>query len=309
MAAAASIITQAGAYARLPAAVYHGNPTPRPALGATGAWQIDSECPAFYFARAPFNPQRIVEPEKREFDIGSATHLAVLEPDELKRRVAVIEHHDFYSGDAKRAKELYREAGRIPLLTHEWENLLAMRDALHRHPIGSLAFKGGEAERSYFWFDEEYGIWCKARLDYRIAGSDYITDYKSAFTSNPYRFSSAIDRFGYHIKAAWYCDAVEAIEGVRPTRFAFIVQAKDPPFLISIIWLEDESLEWGRLIARRSRYVFRRCLDRGEWPAYREAETPDVDSSFVIGLRPFTKRLLEERSERGDFEALMGDGA
>lgn len=300
MAKRAAYITKPGAYDGIAHERYLGNCTPAPALNATGAWQIESECPAYFYDRASFNPDPIIE-ERRIFDIGRASHLIVLEPKLFDKRVAVIDAPDYRAYDAQRARDLRRSSGQVPLLTHELAMVTAMRNALRKHPIAKLAFRGGKAERSYFWQDRETGIWCKARPDYSMPPRDYAIDYKTSTSARPDHISRQIARLGFHVRAAWYLDAIEAIEGARPERFCFIVQSVEPPHLVSVAWLENQSLLWGRLLARHARETFARCLAAKEWPGYRPAASPLTDSAFTIGLPAWSLRELQIKFERGEF--------
>jgi PDDEXK-like domain of unknown function (DUF3799) len=291
-----------GAYDGVPIDIYHGACTPAPGISASGGWLIENECPAAYWRTSPYNPQRDQKEPKRYFDIGKAAHLLLLEESLLAREVAVIEAPDYKAKDAQRARDLYREAGKIPLLTHEHAQVEGMRDALRVHPIAQHAFKGGAIERSYFWRDEQFGIWCKCRPDYSATGFDYLVDYKTADNVKPAAIERAMASYGYFFSAAWYLDGVEAIEGVRPSRFALILQEKEPPYLISVVWIEPESLQWGRLLARHARWRFADCLARKEWPGYRPIGSADRDAAFTLGLPSWAKRALEHEFDRGAFD-------
>ncbi len=295
-----SYIAEPGAYDGVPAAIYHSHITPAPALNASGAWDLESECPAFYYARASFNPAQIVE-ESHEFDIGKASHLIVLEPKEFDRRVAIIDLPDYRSLEAQQARRLYRQAGRIPLLEREHEMLLEMRTALRRHEVGRFAFKGGKAERSYFWIDAETGIWCKARPDYTLPHGRYAVDYKTSTSANPEHFSRVMRNLGHHLRAAWYLDAYEAVEGRRPERFHFIVQSTRRPHLVAPIELDPEAEGWGRLLCRHARQTFRRCLETKDWPGYRPAISPETPGAIRVGLPGWYTRDLQARLDRGEF--------
>lgn len=292
-------ISAPGIYA-MDAETYHGEPCDAPSLGSTGARTLASECPAaFRFA---------VHQEKAAFDIGSATHLLVLEPEQFKARVQVVIGHtkkgdpsyDYTTADAKEQREAAREAGKIPLLMDEYDDVQAMREAVFSDPIAKLAFSGGAAEQSMFWRDPEFGFWCKTRPDYLPAHRRYLVDLKTSTTANPEAFAKAAVNFGYHQQAAWYLDGVEAVTGERPERFAFIVVSKKPPYLVSTCWLDEEAIEWGRILNRYARGVFAWCLDRNEWPAYRPVLTGQP-AAFTISLPAFALRDLQARHEAGAF--------
>lgn len=302
-------ITAPGYRDGMPAELYHSaGVTPQPALSSSGARMIEQECPALYHYRH-LDPAYVRE-QKRAFDIGTALHLLVLEPELFEGAVSVIEgkkkngkpSDGYASQDAKDQRDAAYGGGKTPLLPEEIAKLRAMRDAIFRHPVAKLAFVGGVAERSYFWKDEETGIWCKARPDYAPAHLRYFTDVKTSTSANPRAFERRVWDLGYHMQAAWYLDARHAIDGVRPERFAFIVVSTEPPHLVTPVWLDAETVAWGALQNQRARQTFARCLERGEWPAYRDPEKPHVDTAFTVTLPPWAKHELEKQHGAGRFE-------
>jgi hypothetical protein len=128
-------------------------------------------------------------------------------------------------------------------------------------------------------------------------------------SANPWRFEGQLERLGYHVRAAWCLDGIEAIEGHRPERFYFIVQAWERPHLVASLPLDEETLEWGRLICQLSRRRFARCLERGYWPGYRDPSSGDRETAITIGLPSWAKRRLEERLDAGEFAPPIAEAA
>ena len=272
--------------------VYHAQCTVTPALTSTGARDLVRECPAYFWHRSALNPKR-ERVRKRVFDIGTAGHLLVLEPSAFAGRVAVIQEDNYQTKTAKLAKAAAYEAGLTPLLEKERDTLLEMRDSLMADPTASLAFQGGEAEKSLIWQDRDTGVWCKARPDYLPPHTRYMTDYKTSASANPDDFSRSVHNYGYHIQAAWYLDGVEALLGERPERFCFIVQSKEDPYFVTPCWLDQESLEIGAAYCRRARDKFAECLKADEWPTYSRG------ASVTIGLPPYAFKEFEDHRAFG----------
>jgi PDDEXK-like domain of unknown function (DUF3799) len=287
-----------GTYTAIPQERYHATR----ALGSSGMWCIHAECPAMYFYDSPFNPDAAPRERKRAFDIGSACHLLTLEPGTVDGRIAAIPFDDYRTKEAQRQKQDAYDADRIPLLTHEVEMVKAMREAIFSHPVARHAFTGGAAETSLFWRDAATGAPCKGRLDYCPPHRRYYPDLKTSTTANPASFERRAADLGYYAKVAWYLEGLRELEGEAPPRACFIVVAKEPPHLVAVCWLDDEALAWGRMIARKAVETFMRCLERQEWPGYRDPTAPDRDGSFTIGLPGFTRKRLQDAHERGEFE-------
>lgn len=288
----------ADAFDGIPDAVYHEVK----ALSSSGAWTLIDECPRLYWADSPLNPLRERE-AKRDFEIGNALHLLVLQPGELDRIVVPIDAENYRTKEARDERDAVRTAGRIPLLPHEFEMVREMRDALWSHPVAKHAFVDGAAERSFFWQDEATGVWCKARPDFTPIHGRYLPDLKSAASANPEAFERSVADFGYYMRSAFYLEGMKAITGEAPEKVCYVVIRKKKPHLVSVCWLDDEALEWGKLRVREAIDVFARCLDAGEWPQYRRKESPDKDTAFEIRLPLWTRKDLEERHERGEFES------
>lgn len=271
---------------------YHADPCDAPSLSSTGARQIVSECPAVYW-HARQHPER-----KRVFDIGTAGHLMVLEPEAFDSRVRVIDAGDYRTQAARDARDGAYADGLTPLLAAEAEMVRSMRDALFADPIARHAFEGGRAEQTMIWRDGETGVWCRARPDYLPPHHRYLVDYKTSTSANPKQFERALWDYGYFQQADWYLDAVRNATGTRPERFAFVVQSKKPPFLVSVCWVATEALEWGEVLNQHARRIFADCLRTGDWPAYR----PDGEArAFTVNIPGWAQRELQARQDAGEF--------
>lgn len=286
-------ITAPGIYA-MPAEDYHADPCPAPSLSSSGARTLASGTPATYWH------QRQNPPTKRVFEIGSAGHLMVLEPEQFAARVATLDFDDYRTKAAQESRDMARADGRIPLLAKEVAMVAAMRDALLADPVAGQAFAGGTAEQAMFWRDREFGTWCRTRPDYLPPHRRYLVDYKTSVSADPREFGRRMLDYGYHQQAAWYLDGVEAVTGERPERFAFVVQEKTPPYLASVCWVDPEAIEVGRELNRFAISVFAWCLRRGEWPGYRDhAGAPP--RAFTVSLPGWAMTEHRARSEAGAF--------
>ncbi len=277
------------------AEAYHADPCPAPSLSSTGARTLVRATPAAYW-HGRQNPER-----KRVFDIGTSAHLLVLEPDLFADAVRVIDADSYRTKAAQEAREQAYAEGKVPLLPEEASMVMHMRDALFAHPVARHAFEGGTVEQTAIWQCDEFGHWCRARMDYMPPHRRYLVDYKTAASAHPEQFPRALAEFGYHQQAAWYQDAVEQLTGERPARFCFVVQEKKPPYLVSVFWVDHEALEVGRALNRLARGIFAHCLARWEWPGYQ----PDVAAApqaFTVTLPPWALREFESKRDAGLLE-------
>ncbi|GAN86389.1 hypothetical protein Gain_0027_064 [Komagataeibacter intermedius TF2] len=298
----AQIITQPGIYS-MSSEEYHADPCRPMSLSSSGARALASDCPAqFIYDRQ--NAQH-----KQCFDIGTAGHLMVLEPHLFDEQIVVVEGRTadgkpsagYKSKDAIEQRDAAYKAGKTPLLKSEVEMVRAMRAQIWDDPVASKAFRDGRAEQSMFWKDPEFGIWCRTRPDFVPSHGRYLVDYKTAASSNPRDFEKAMFNCGYHQQAAWYLDGYEAVTGQRPKAFWFIVQAKKPPYLVSLCEIDAVTLQMGADANRYARGVLAWCLEHDQWPTHR----PRIQSPlriFTVGAPVWALNEYETRMKDGSLE-------
>lgn len=284
----------------MPAEDYHRTK----ALSASGAWTLAEDCPAKFLWQSPWNP--LWQPAaKTEFDIGSGAHLAVLEPARFAAATVIVDADNYRSHRAQEARDDARAAGKVPLLPHQLDIVQAIRGSILAHPIAAQAFAdGGDPEVSLFWRDAGTDVPCKLRVDWLSPHGRWQVDLKTAASANPAKWRDQAYRLGYHARAAWYIEGGEAALGFRPEEYWFVVVEKEPPWLVSVIALDEAALEWGRIVNRRACELFARCAQSGDWPGYREPDAKK-DRAFRIGLPPWALYQLQDRAETGAFGAAL----
>lgn len=269
-----------GVYDDLPAEEYHRDP----ALSASGMkLLLDPGCPAQYRYERD-HPQ----PPKATFDFGHATHRLVL-GDGAKLRV--LDYDDYKTKDAQAAKKEAYAQGAVPMLPHEMDKARAMADAVRRHPVAGALFRGGRPEVSLFFKDPVTGVGLRSRLDWLDTdrpGRAIMTDLKTTGTGVDLdHIERAIYDYGYHVSAAQYESAAQALGLAGPDAVATLVfVCKEPPFLVRVVQLPVDALKVGRAKRRVAIELFKECTDSGVWPGY-----PDV---AYAGLPPWAQSREEQ---------------
>ena len=151
------------------------------------------------------------------------------------------------------------------MLATDYQRVQDMADKLSSHRLASRLLSEGKPEVSAYALDEATGVTRRGRFDW--LGSSILTDYKTAASSEPAVFVKAAVNFGYHMQAAWYTDLARDL-GHPADAFAFIVQEKEAPYLVTVIELPPELVAIGRARNQRALERFRDCTESGIWPGY-----------------------------------------
>lgn len=298
-----AIITTPGIYT-LTAEEYHADPVPGGSLSSTGARElldVYGGCPAKF--RYHLTRPR---PPKREFDLGNAAHHLVLG---IGPTLVEVDAMDYRTKAAQRASAAARDAGQIPLLPHEMQQVQDMAAVLLDHDDAAALFAPGtgQPEASLFFDGKAWmtPAWPKgtgpvkrrARLDWlshqRLPdGRLVIPDYKTARSSEPARFAKAVVEHGYHQQASWYIDAVAGVGMTdigddRPPAFLFVAQEKTPPYVVSVLELDPDALMWGRELNEEALRRYRHCRTTRNWPGY-------VQGIGMIGLPKYAEYSYEK---------------
>lgn len=248
-------ITEPGIYGGISNADYHADP----ALGSTSLKTLATRTPAHY-------QWEQAHPKTSDaFTLGTAAHSMILEAD--TSGIVIVEADNWLTKDAKAAKAYALSVGKQPLLTKEWKQVIAMRDAVMAHPIARDLFTDHQAEQSVFW--EEEGLALKCRPDAWKPGQ--LVDLKTTINADPREFGKTAYKYGYHQSAAHYIDGVKAATG-EELPFTFVLVEKTAPYLVSVVRLDDEAVEAGRALNDRAKRIYRECVESGYWPGYPDAE-------------------------------------
>lgn len=275
-------IAAPGVY-QLDADTYHADPVAGGSLSSSGARRLlPPSCPARYRWEAENPP-----PTRPHFDIGHAAHRLVLGdgPD-----LVVIDAPDWRTKAAKEARAAAHEAGQVPLLAADYDQVQAMADAIRAHPVASKLFVPGtgQPEQALIWRDDPTGIMRRALLDWlpntlSPTGRLIIPDYKTARSADPDTLAKAVHTYGYHQQAAWYGAGVQALGLADDWAFLFVCQEKDPPYLVTIVELDHVALRIGDLLNRRALNTYAACVESGRWPGYAD------DRVALLSLPPWAE--------------------
>lgn len=159
--------------------------------------------------------------------------------------------------------------GRVVLSEEVWNQLHAMRDAVHSHPAAHALLTGvpGEAEKSVYWNDPTTGVLCRCRPDW-WREDDVLVDLKTTDDASPEGFAKSMANWRYDVQDPFYTDGVKAATGRNVKAFVFIAVEKKPPYAVGVYVLDSASRDIGRATYQHDLRVYAECLANDNWPGY-----------------------------------------
>lgn len=285
----------------MPAELHHSDCCPTPSLSSSGAVQIMAECPARFWWNSYLNPGREPEENSAERDFGSASHVAMLEPDNWSTKVVVVEADSWRTNAAKAQRDEARKAGKVAILAEQAKRVSALSTAIKNHKLASHLLFAGATEQSIVWQDRATCVWLKGRADFIAFDQGHIVDLKTTSSAHPLAIERRAYDGGWFQQAAWYIDGLAAVTG-RTVPLYFVCQEQTAPHLVTVIQMDDDAIGWGRRMNRKAIEIFARCVERNEWPGY---TIPGVDMAkpVTIGFPNYAKFQLSDREAAGEFKS------
>ncbi len=215
-----------------------------------------------------------------EMAVGSATHMAILEPGRFKEVFYLgTEEYDATTKDgrAKKAAELEaagtrqlirRKAGKDAV---DADDVQGMVESVNRRPgFRKWIDMPGLCEVSLLWKDPVTGLLCKARFDKLInAKREIILELKTDSDAGEWSFGGKCADLSYHAQADYYCWGHEILTGKRPLHLIMAIENKGP-WCPANYTLDDAAMNAGALLWRKWLDDYATCTKDGKWPGYPE---------------------------------------
>lgn len=252
---------------------YHAHP----ALSRS-ALSLVAQSPLHFWHRyhsGAYEPQ----PPAPQFRLGTAAHMAVLEPELFADSYAEAPSLSRTTKAGKEAWAAAAEGGRELLTAIELAQINGMCTALQQHPAASKALAvPGINEASYISADPSTKLPIKCRPD-RLTESGWVVDLKTTRDASAPAFTKSVVNFGYHIQAAFYMHVLDTL-GERPKGFIIVAVEKEPPHAVQVFRISPEAVMYGTQEMFRHLATLQRCLTDypldQPWPAYSN-EVVDLD--------------------------------
>lgn len=147
----------------------------------------------------------------KHFDIGTAFHCIIGEPDEYDSRYIVAPEVNRRTTKGKEDEKAFIEEvkneGKIILTFEDNQKLHMMRESCYAHPVARFLLEAeGVSEASIYWTDKETGELHRIRPDkyIQIQGQHIIVDYKSIAGID--RMPAHVEEYRYHVQDAMYSE-------------------------------------------------------------------------------------------------------
>lgn len=248
-----------GVFYNIPAADYHKVE----ALSASGAKLLMRS--AAHWRAAQEQPMR----QTPNMLLGTVVHGLVLEPETFANEIAVAPKFDKRTTFGKKAAEEFEANASGKLVVDEEMHDRARRiaDAVRNHAfVKEELTDDGASEVTFFW--EQYGLPCKARMDY-VRGSS-IFDLKTCQDASPEGFARQIANFSYHAQAAHYMAGYRETSGWDADRFVFIAVETEPPYATGVYMLDPPALQSGRTMMEIAAARYAQARQGGTFAGYAE---------------------------------------
>jgi hypothetical protein len=204
--------------------------------------------------------------ETEAMRVGSATHLAVLEPERYHKEVAI------WTGKMRRGKEWdafqAEHEGQIILREQDHERAMLMSKAVHDDPHAARLLSGGASEVTREWADLWTGLKCKARLDYLT--DRHVVDLKTTRHIRPRDFARQVAELHYHAQLAFYSASL------LPCEVYIIAVTSEPPHDVVVYRLPKTALVAGRRLCDKWLAQVAECEASGVWPGIGGGEIQEL---------------------------------
>lgn len=276
----------------IPMDFYHSDCCAGHSVSGSGLVLIERKTLAHYWHASYLNPKR--EPiDSTALKFGRAAHAFILGEPEFNKEFVLSPYDDFRTKEARTWRE---QQSRTIVTAAQMDMIRAMGKTVLQTDLVKTAFTDGKAEQSLIWKDRETGLWLKSRPDWLPNTLRFVPNFKTTKNGNPRDWRMDAFKLGYHQGAALCLEGLKEVIGWGDATYYFVVQEKEPPYVVTPILMRDTDIEWGGLLNRSALRRLARAIDAGKWPGYSD-EVVEVDMPGHI------ESGLQSRHEAGEFQS------
>lgn len=222
------------------------------------------------------DPLREVEKVTDEMKFGKALHTYLLERKEFENNFVIAPKIDKRTkeGKAQYAELVINSVGKEIIDEVDYILIQKMVASFYSKKMSKILECKGLFEHELYWQDAEFGIDCKAKIDFYIEPNNIFTngliiDVKTTQDATADVFMRSIDKYGYYNQAGFYCNAIKDIYKTADyPKFIIIAMEKEAPFEIGFYELDNMAVELGIEENKRLMRLYKECDSKGDWYGY-----------------------------------------
>jgi hypothetical protein len=264
---------------RIAEADYHADPCKTPSASSSILKIMDTHSPRHAMTAHPRLNKHYAPMVATKFDLGTAGHALIL-GDETD--FAILEYADYKKTAARAERDDARAQGIIPILSHQWDEVRRMADAvipqLEAHELGNFLVGATPTMTLVF---ETQGVLCRTLLDWHppepetaLVWGDLKTTSDGANPDNVWR---RLVGTGADLQNAMHRRAVHAHYGDGNRRFVNLMVETTVPYAVSVVEFNAAARALADHRLDRALHRWRHCLANNRWPGY---------SSHVVEVEP-----------------------
>lgn len=225
--------------------------------------------------------------ESGALTLGTATHVAVLEPERFATEFAIWSNRTDAGKMSPRNGKTWDafkalHAERTILTMDEAAESQAIAAAVRANPLAMKYLESGDPEVTMQWMTGHRA--CKGRADWltTVGGKPYLVGLKTARDCRHFAFGSQAAKLGYHLQFAYYADGYHAITGKNPNVVEIVVE-NTAPYAVAVYRITDDIMAQGRDEYLRLLELLDKCESTGEWPGPVPLEEDLTLPSWIYG--------------------------
>lgn len=252
---------------------YHADPCERPSLSSSIAHTLVTRSPLHAWTEHP-RFGNIRKAATKEQSDGSIIHNLLLG---TGPEIVVVDAPDFRTKAAREKRDEALAANALPIIADKYVMLKTVALELTKKLQDFGYALDGESEVAIEW--ESNGVLCRAMIDHIFWDAFIALDLKTITSADSATCTRHAYNFGYDIQHAAYSEAIITLNEAWAGRldFLFAFMELDPPYAVVLRKPDGLLVELGKRRWQRAKEIWKRCLERDEWPSYAD----DVDILYA----------------------------
>jgi hypothetical protein len=221
--------------------------------------------------------------------LGTATHVAVLEPERYNAEFAVWDRRTAGGNSAPRNGQHWdafkaAHEGQTILTLDQHDLARAIAKAVREDDGAMRYLEAGDPEVTIEW--EFVGRQCKGRVDWltSIESRPFIVGLKTSRDCRHFQFASQAAKLGYHLAWSWYHDGYQLATKRRPELVEIVVES-EAPHAVAVYRIPDDIIEQGRDEYMQLLEVLKGCEQTDNWPGPVPLEETLTLPTWVYGTQ------------------------